>query len=96
MTANVYCAVPLLAPTFGPLRWERNVIDVVSLMTMREGSADSSYTPDHSARHERWQLQRAIENSLNDLVQQDIAPQAAAPVVREDRVFVDLVNRRVS
>ena len=60
--------------------------DVVSLVSVRRNAED--YTPNHSARRERYQLERAPTLSL-ELVQQGTASQAAAPVQQEPARIVN-------
>jgi len=63
--------------------------DAIALMSNRHGSAD--YMPNHCARNERYQLERAMERSLLDIPSQ-LSQDATAPIVSDDRVVIDLTQ----
>ena len=66
--------------------------DTVSLTSVRKNATD--YAPDHTARRDRYILQRAISASLaEDLVPQVAPSQVAAPIPAADRVVIDLMGQ---
>ena len=61
--------------------------DIIAMISNRKGATD--YTPNHNARSERYQLERAIALSLLDMPTQP-SQDATAPIGSDERVVVDL------